>query len=245
LGGSGTLVSVDDVEGILTAKHVLSSLKRAQHVGLVVPYGFKSELHHLAVDMKLCSEFALPAAGEPLETGPDLAILVPPPDVIGTLRAKKSFYNLARRQRDMFEKPQPLDRGFWVLSGSAAEWASDADPSRGFKSVKIFKGGIGAGVVTREYHHGNFDYLIYEALYNDLYEGPRTFGGFSGGGLWQLLVAPEDGKFRVTSRLLSGVAFFQSDLTASGGEAVREITCHGIRSLYDVLIKHVRSQRPA
>jgi hypothetical protein len=145
----------------------------------------------------------------------------------------------------VLEKQQPLDHGIWVLSGIPGEWTSDAAPERGFSRVKIFRGGHGAGTVTREYERGEFDYLVFEALYNKHYEGPQDFGGYSGGGLWQLLVKPDNGSLSVTQRFLSGVAFSQSDFKESEAGAIREITCHGRRSLYDVLISHVRSARAA
>jgi hypothetical protein len=37
LGGSGTLVTIDKVHGILTASHVITSLQKREYVGLVLP----------------------------------------------------------------------------------------------------------------------------------------------------------------------------------------------------------------
>lgn len=118
---------------------------------------------------------------------------------------------------------------------------SEGDPERGFTRVKIFKGGFGEGKVTSEFEEGEFDYLTFEALYNELYEGPQRFGGFSGGGLWQLLGKDEGGKFRITQRLLTGVAFYESDLKREGNKVTRDITCHGRRSIYKILPDHLRS----
>jgi hypothetical protein len=64
--------------------------------------------------------------------------------------------------------------------------------------------------MARECDEGNFDYLFFEALYNELYEGPDSYGGFSGGALWQLLVRPDGSTFEIADTLLSGVAFYQS-----------------------------------
>jgi hypothetical protein len=84
--------------------------------------------------------------------------------------------------------------------------------------------------------------LIFETLYNEHYEGPQSFAGYSGGGLWQLLVNKEAEGFRVTDFLLSGVAFHQSHkIQRQSGEIVREITCHGRLSLYSVLISEARA----
>jgi hypothetical protein len=103
---------------------------------------------------------------------------------------------------------------------------------------------VGAGVVTREFEVGGFDYLVFEALYNELYEGPDNFEGFSGGSLWQVLVK-HDGTWKITDSLLSAVAFFQSKKKSNKERLIREIICHGSRSIYKDLIDRVRSQLPA
>lgn len=241
-GGSGTLVSIDGIEGVLTAKHVLSSLDRNKIAGLVLPSPGPPKLHHISFRMEHTSRLTLPTMGEPTSSGPDLALLIPPPDVLSTLRAKKSFYNLAKRRTKMLEAPSPLDHGIWALSGFSGEWTSDSVPERGFQRIKIFRGGFGVGNVTRAFEDGEFDYLLFEVLYNELYEGPQSFGGFSGGGLWQLLGREENGAFCVTQRLLSGVAFYESDLKHGGDGITREITCQGRRTLYGVFLEQVRRE---
>ena len=239
-GGSGTLVSINGAEGVLTAKHVLTSLGRNKVAGLILPSPGSPELHRVTFSMEHARQFTLPA-GEPEPCGPDIAFLIPPPDVLGTLRAKRSFYSLSKRQTEMLAKPTPLDHGLWVLSGFSGEWTTDGAPERGFERIKIFRGGLGEGKVTKEFERGGFDYLIFEALYNQLYEGPKRFGGFSGGGLWQLLGREVDGKFEITQRLLLGVAFYELDFNKEDDRVTRDITCHGRRSVYQTLFKDVQS----
>jgi len=92
----------------------------------------------------------------------------------------------------------------------------------------------------------NFDYLFLEALYNELYEGPDDYGGFSGGSLWQLIVKPNGSSFRIAEILLSGVAFYQSEKKDDGsGQITRHVKCHGRRSLYKALIEKVRAEQRA
>jgi hypothetical protein len=243
LGGSGTLVRIDESEGILTACHVIERLKKNKHVGLVLPTAGK-ELHHISFESSLISQLSFCPCGEPVN-GPDLGVLVPPPDVLGTLRARKSFYNMSKRQQRILETPEPLQDGLWVLSGFAGEWTGDGVPEQGFKRVKYFRG-MHAGIkLTRESDEGNFDYLFLEALYNESYEGPDKFGGFSGGGAWQLLVKPDGGRLRVVNTLLSGVAFYESERrNHANGQVTRDIKCHGRRSLYNALIDEVRAHPP-
>lgn len=129
----------------------------------------------------------------------------------------------------------------WMLSGFGGEWTGDGESQQGFRKVKFFKGMHGAGKVAEEYDEGGFDYLTYDALYNELYEGPESYGGFSGGALWHLLLKPDGDKLQVADRLLSGVAFLQSDKkTDAAGQVTKEITCHGRQSVYRALIDAVR-----
>jgi hypothetical protein len=182
---------------------------------------------------------SLPNRGDP-SGGPDLGLLIPPPQILDTLRARKSFYNLSKRCELALAKKPPIDHGMWVLSGSADEWVTDGGPERGYARVKVFRGGLGAGVVTKEYEIGQFDYLVFEALYNELYEGPDSFEGFSGGSLWQILVEHDGAAWRIRDNRLSGVAFFQSGKKNNEEGLIREIICHGSRSIYRDLVDRVR-----
>lgn len=242
LGGSGTLVSIDEVHGILTARHVIEHLRKSDQIGLVLPSPGTNPYNNVFRTDE-CSDLSFCCQGWPAD-GPDLGILIPSPPVLSSLRAKKSFYNLSKRQERMLHKPERLEHGFWVLSGFAGEWTGDGSPQGGFQRVKFFKGMYGEGKVTEEYNRDDFDYLVFEALYNELYESPNSYGGYSGGALWHFLVKPDGDKLQVADRLLSGVAFYQSEKKTDGsGHVTREITCHGRRSVYQALIDKVRAQR--
>ena len=240
LGGSGTLVTIDAVQGILTANHVIERLRKNRFVGLILPTRFEPKIHHLSLEMQHCSHVSFAFQGQEADW-PDFGLLIPPPSVLSALKARKSFYNLSNRQERMLGKPPAVDHGFWVLSGLAAEWTNDLSPESGYSKVKQFRGLHGAGVAPKECHRGTFDYFIYEVLYNDLYEGPDDYGGFSGGGLWQLLVKPNGNKLQIADWLLSGVAWYESKKKNDAGQITREITCHGRRSLYQALIDKVRA----
>ena len=110
-----------------------------------------------------------------------------------------------------------------------AEWTSDLPVERGFTRVKAFRGLCGAGVVTSQHTRGDYDYLHFEAKYGGLYEGPQSYEGFSGGGLWQIQFTDQDGQLQISDSLLSGVAFYQSEIVAE----LRTIYCHGRKSIYE------------
>lgn len=243
LGGSGTLVKIDDVYGILTANHVIDLLDKSRFVGLILPSRVRVDIHHPTLPMKYCDRVTFAPQGKQSHR-PDLGLLIPPSDTVSMLKSKKTFYDLSQRQKRILEKPQPINNGFWMLSGFAGERTSDLPPEQGFLKVKLFRGLHGAGLVTKEKRRDqtNFDYLINNVLYNDVYEGPESYGGFSGGGLWQMLVKPDGGKLKIADWLLSGVAFFESEKKNNDGQATRKITCHGRISLYQVLIDGVRAR---
>ena len=81
------------------------------------------------------------------------------------------------------------------------------------------------------------EFFDYEAKYNENYEGPQSYKGYSGGGLWQLIIdKSKDGVFQIKERILSGVIFYQSPITG----IIRSIKCHGRHSIYNVAIDHIK-----
>jgi hypothetical protein len=153
----------------------------------------------------------------------------------GSLKARKSFYNLSRRQY-LFEKPRDLDEGIWFLCGFADEATAERGPAGGFARVTTFGGACGAGRVNQEHLVGSFDYLDFEVAYSGASGPPRDFRGFSGGGLWQVpVIRTLDGTLKVKELLFSGVAFYQH----APQESHRRIKCHGRRSIYDQVVQSI------
>ena len=91
------------------------------------------------------------------------------------------------------------------------------------------------GLAENERTLGDFDYLDFPAEYDENYEGPESFGGYSGGSLWHILANWKDDKIIVKDCILSGVAFWQSELI----DSQRIIKCHGRKSIYQNLIDKV------
>jgi hypothetical protein len=243
LGGSGTLVTIDNMDGILTASHVVRLLDTKEYIGLVLPSRLEPRVHNVLLDMKKCRRFDFPPEAR-WSYRPDMSFIIPPYDTLSTLKAKKVFYSLSKRRSEILEQPPAVNDGIWILSGCSQEWVSDIPPEFGFKKGMLFKGMHGKGIITaaREDKLGQFDYLSFGALYNELYSGPNSYGGISGGGLWQLLVSQEADGLKITDRVLSGVAFCQSKKGISPEGETHHIACHGRRSLYQALIDRVRSQ---
>ena len=228
LAGSGTLIQIDDTHGILTAYHVLDYLRNTNEIGLILATRFEPSLHRFTLRAEVLRPLKIAQGHEPVE-GPDLGLLILPEVDVGSLKARKSFYNLSHHRERILDNPPAHNEGLWFLCGFAGELTSEQLPERGYARVKVFEGACGVGWVDREYCVGDFDYLEFEARYGGVNEPPQSFGGFSGAGLWQVtLVRTPEGTLKAKELLLSGVAFYQSTRT----EERRVIKCHGRRSVY-------------
>ena len=235
LAGSGTLISVGNVRAILTADHVLDYIANEKDIGLAFPCRFESQKNHVQL-MILEMEYvrSLTIKRGPIKSeGPDLGILVLPEIDANRIGLKGSFYNLINRQNRMLKSPpSAVDSGNWILSGAAGEWTKDLPPEQHYSRVKQFRGCAGLGIVTAAYAVGDYDILDFEAKHISGYQGPKSFGGFSGGGLWEVLLDKKDEGFEVLDKFLSGVAFYQSNIEKDRSQFIR---CNGRRSIY----KHV------
>jgi hypothetical protein len=237
LGGSGTLVQIDETSGILTAHHVLENLPRTGEIGLIIPTRFSPQLHRVTLKSELLRRVEI-ARGPTASEGPDLGLLILPPTEVGPLKAMKSFYNLSLRSERMIDYPPSRDEGLWFLCGFAGELTSDEPPERGYARVKAFHGMVGVGWVKKEYRAGDFDYIDFEAHYGGINEPPESFGGFSGGGLWQVpLIRNKDRTLQAKELLLSGVAFYESGRI----DDLCLIKCHGRRSVYGQIINAIKN----
>ena len=233
LAGSGTLVAYRGKSAILTADHVIDQLPESGHIGLAVPSRFLPRLQRITLAMEHVNRVRV-ARGNDDGEGPDLGLLILPPPEVSKLRSTKTFYNLEKRVEIMLPTPPGIEEGVWILSGSSPEWTENGDSEHGYKTVKYFRGIAGAGVVNEGYELDGFDYLNFEVDYGISYQGPQSYKGFSGGGLWQFKV---NSNLKIERFLLSGVAFYQSELESNK----RIISCHGRKSLYGNVVQKLES----
>ncbi len=235
LGGSGTLVSAGGVKAILTAHHVIKNLPNSGHVGLLTPMRFGVGTHRLIVDMQ-CAQKIFIAKGKDDSLGPDLGLLLLAPADWSKVPTGKIFYNLSKRQELILNKTPADNRGAWVLCGMVAERTTDLseESRRRHEKGKCFQGLCINAVPSGHREEKEFDYISVQVEYNETYEGPESFGGCSGGGLWHLLVAEKpDGSLEIFTSILAGVAFYQSPK-----DGLRKtIECHGRRSIYGKVIE--------
>ena len=237
LAGSGTLISVGGVRAILTAQHVISNLPNSGPIGLITPTRHGPIRHRTVVDMERVRKIPI-AKGTDDSQGPDLGLLILSASDWAQLPSGKIFFNLSKRSEKMLNDPPPTIKGAWVLCGMVAEWTSDLPKEKGYEKGKCFLGLCSPVALSNQRQAAGFDYMSIQVEYNETYEGPESFEGCSGGGLWHLLIKEsQDGSLEIFNSILAGVAFYQS---AKEG-ARKTIECHGRRSIYGVVVEHLES----
>lgn len=223
--GSGTFVRFRDHAGILTAGHVSEQFDSGSRLGMVV----EQEEHLLSVPIEhtlVASEYR----GQRDGALPDIAFVGLPPHVVSTVESKKKvFYNFGRRRDQICAAIHDCASGAWAVCGAAAEMAWREHSARDTGMIECFCSQVGlASVEAKPGDHG-WDKLVAGVNYAACSAGtPRTFAGFSGGGLWNFLLRRmPDGSIEPTEFLLAGVAYYQSDVV----DNKREIVCHGPRGV--------------
>jgi len=243
LGGSGTLVAIDDQLGILTADHVVRNFfkhKENGTVGLILAQHGQSPTHKLMINPKPeeCIVYRrLPYSAE----GPDLAFVPLDHEIISAIKPQKIFYNLTKRRDRMLSNPPGTELGAWIISGMAHEWTMDAADHSPLRK-KIFRGMIGEVKPGSRKNQNGLDYQSIYVVAGPESGWPKSYEGYSGSGIWQVLLKQVDGKLEIGERLLLCVAFYESEVLLKDGRQVRELSCHGRESIYGALIDAVRNK---
>jgi len=124
--------------------------------------------------------------------GPDLSLIVIPNNLLGTLQALKSFFNISLKREEVVSKPLELDLGVWVLFGFIGQNTVTEGPRNGYTTIKGFYGHFGFTGIRNYYEQKGYDF--FEVGANRKFDKtiPTSFGGTSGGGLWQVHLMPLD-----------------------------------------------------
>jgi hypothetical protein len=230
--GSGTLVVINDMKGILTAKHVVDGLKTISSTFKLFCKGIEKGSEHYWDGISTYPLHATDLEGDI----PDLCFITSPALSNDWAFTKRSFHNISKHAPRMLKELVPLDEGeFWVIAGSPRE-KYDIDKFSEEKkltmSIPIIAGFVG---MNRSYIDGSFDY--FEATTTDMVSNvPPTFQGISGGGLWHVSVNKDASLgFSVKSRNLWGVACRETEKV----ENKRSIIGHFRYSIYESLPKVV------
>jgi hypothetical protein len=224
--GSGTLVELNSRHYILTADHVWNKTQNWPEIGLVLEAkgGTPLTIPRAGVSVKRLGE------GEYSEWGPDLALIELPRQIVGAIQSRKSFLNLARRREMLATHPPTTEKALWVVVGMVGESSTmTVAPEAGLADLYVQAKAFFGGTCRVDEREG-FDYITTNAE-TTLPEVPTTFGGVSGGGLWQVdLARSKRGVFLAKQDHFRGVAFWEQPMLQNK-VAIR---CHGPRSLFEV-----------
>lgn len=234
--GSGTLVDLEGTLCIVTADHVIDDIRHRDRIGLLTDWQGRSRR---CIFEKSHLQFVRLPRGASPEAGPDLGAIILPRsgEGLATLKAHKIFYNLVKRI-DRFSTGYPaLSDGAWFPCGVLGEGSQPMPPERGFEHVTGHWGMVGLAPAPVETWRDGFDYLDLRGRPGVDPDMPVSFGGASGGGLWQgLIVKHPDGRLALSEVIFSGVIFFESDIV----EAVRTLRSHGRVSVHERLAEAIR-----
>lgn len=231
--GSGTLISIGSMYGILTAHHVAEVLSNLDTLGVMCEVSGPSRRH--AFDSKYLIIHKI-ARGSVDSEGPDLAVIQLPVQGIGYIRSSKSFYDLVKASERSRSHLIPFEFGFWFSFGVIGETRKDLGPDSRFNSVTGYQALCGMSGNPRTCVVDDYDYLEilvdWEGREKDI---PRTFGGMSGGGIWQVeMVVSANGLIEPLSPILSGMVFYETEVV--GGQ--RKLRGHGRQSIHEAVLKH-------
>ena len=76
--------------------------------------------------------------------------------------------------------------GFWLVHGFVDEKTIEERDKDGYALVKGFYNLSGAGMPDKVTVVGDHDYFDFPVSYGGRSVAPKSFGGMSGGGLWQV-----------------------------------------------------------
>lgn len=230
--GSGTLVTIGRVHGVLTARHVLTNIERDDRVAIMRFPNRPELLQQQTIDLKQAEFLSLPGTDGPL--GPDLAFLRLPLVNIENLGGTNSFFPLDAELPPMHGNYKGLGAIDTVL-GVVAEWSHDLEHTverRRKHFMMLFAGGVTHNTVK---HHEGYDVLAFRPTFEDDMP-PPSYEGVSGGGMWRTFFKP-NGSNEVVHRRLIGVAFYENET-----EAGMVLSCHGPDSLALRLIPAARER---
>jgi hypothetical protein len=236
LFGSGTLVSVGKIEGILTAAHVSKTIKKLPGITLIQFAGRRGENQKRGIELQFTTSIEIGTALDN-ELGPDIAFIRLSFATASALKAKSSFANFQKHKASVFaEPPTNTVRTVDAVAGVVEEWQEYSQNDRQPRTTTII-GLTTAGTSQQVESIGNMDRLELAPLPSTNPTLPETYGGVSGGGLWRSF---RNGKDESIELQLIGVAFYES----AAVNRSRMIICHGPKSIYVRLANEIRKQWP-
>ena len=216
--GTATLVAVNNKHYFLTAAHVWAQLKKFKGVG-ITPVENLDQRFVIETDHLIPTGPAKPAKEQ---DGPDIVLLKIPEAKLGEIKARKSFYPLGVKR----PKVSAVAIEVPILLGAPGEAATLPTAA----TLNMVIQAIVANPRPKRFTKGSYDYMDGNEWFGN-YGFPKSYGGFSGGGRWDVTrdSDPKTGDRR-ERRHLAGMAFYEFKQKRK----YRVIRCHGAKSIATV-----------
>lgn len=237
--GSGTLVRVGKVHGILTATHVLENLPSSGQVGLAQFFGRTVHFRKQTFNMDHAETIMVGGKGN-APSGPDLGFLRLATKDAAWLAAIQSFYNMQLHSSDHTKEP-PAPNSVYVIVGAIDERTKNLPAERPGEYRKGFEAIITDSNMMWFGKNGGFTLVGMKPKSYPDFSLPGDFGGTSGGGLWQIYFNAKDGKVVVVAKHLIGVPFHQGAIERDGR---RTLTCHSAPDIFEHLLQKIVEKWP-
>jgi hypothetical protein len=233
--GSGTLIRIGKVAGILTASHVWDTVValKLTRVGFYLFPSRRREIQSGVEAIALLDELII--EHKPYdECGPDIAFIKLSASKVATLEQHGTFLNIDRHWNTLVAQSSDDNYHVDAIAGLVAMWGKTVSTQGKAKVIRP-EGLTNIGNATRiEDGRDGFDRFEFTPKPEEGLELPSSYGGTSGGGLFRVYLQDN----HVTTIALMGLAFFE---TAIDGKADR-IICHGPGSIYDKLAPMIRER---
>jgi len=242
--GSGTLVKYGSIFGVLTCAHVSSAVlawKQSEAFRDIRPERRQVRILCFGVKGQTAPSFD-PSSLLATEFGkapwklrePDLAFVRLPPHTESHFMAVGNIRNL-ERHRKLQKNWEAQPGNFLFVAGAVEEWTAPSVDTSTYRSTK-YTTYLSIGRLARQlFTRDGLDRYIYVPKALRRTPLPHSFGGTSGGGVWQGRVVGAEGSRRIEA-VLSGVAVME---TRRGNLVV-----HGPNSLFDRLLTRMRETWP-
>lgn len=222
--GSGTLITINGVFGIITAGHVIERLEEFETWALS---SFNSTNGHSRMYHFTRKDTQKIRLGENYRNtdGPDIGFIRLPDDISSQPSNEMTFYNITSRYNEAKTRSgKPNKLNIRAIAGVIGETSSIVEKIDGSTEVET-KMIVAPAQVISATERFDMDYYVVRIGPLDGGEHPSSYEGMSGG---PLFATRENAT--MSERILMGVMYRQSDMDQSGG---RTISCHGFNSIYN------------
>lgn len=235
--GSGTLVYVGNVYGILTAAHVIRSLPKEGQVGIVCFQDF-AKYKNLRFQIEHADPILI--CGDDFTQGSlDIAFLRLPEPCIAALRATNSFYNLNKCRIELLAEQELPGNAAYTAVGLIEEMTEQPSPNAVEPFRKItFSAFCSNGIIANLDQESEYDIQKFLPTKYEDFALPSNFGGASGGAVWRLLINTSGAAPAIEKRYPFGVLFYQEADHAT-------LRFQGPLEIYDRLYNAISAKWPA